>query len=452
MTESCLKSISPDSLTGMIFALEGVRKTVVLLNGPMGCRFYHSTTSQFITVHPALYLPLEEGGKRVPVDYSFLNDWFFRQERVPSTYLDGYDYVYGTKEKVAAALSYINSCIDFDLLAIVNSPGAALIGDNLLEIARSILGEKRSVMLESPGYSDSFETGYSEALLGILRQVGPALWEHRLPKAPRAELQMAPSGPYAPSVAGAELTNRKAPSFPECKQMGPAKSVNVLGLSIWQRYHEGDLNELRRLLALCGIRLNACPCADSPIEEIASLPDADLNLVLYPEMGEEAAKYLQRACGTPYFICPKLPVGFSATEDLFKELCEMLGASSEALVIESEKARALAWYKIRQVSSTSGKPKGVRFHVDGNASQVKAYEAFLADYLGMVPSSPDSAELVFADANLISELMLKNKTFCGIEINLPGIGYIDLVPKTHFGINGTLFLIEQVLNGLMSRL
>ena len=114
MTESCLKSISPDSLTGMIFALEGVRKTVVLLNGPMGCRFYHSTTSQFITVHPALYLPLEEGGKRVPVDYSFLNDWFFRQERVPSTYLDGYDYVYGTKEKVAAALSYsskICSCV-----------------------------------------------------------------------------------------------------------------------------------------------------------------------------------------------------------------------------------------------------------------------------------------------------------------------------------------------------
>ena len=443
MTESCLKSISPDSLTGMIFALEGVRKTVVLLNGPMGCRFYHSTTSQFITVHPALYLPLEEGGKRVPVDYSFLNDWFFRQERVPSTYLDGYDYVYGTKEKVAM----------LDGARMLTKAGYTIYaGDNLLEIARSILGEKRSVMLESPGYSDSFETGYSEALLGILRQVGPALWEHRLPKAPRAELQMAPSGPYAPSVAGAELTNRKAPSFPECKQMGPAKSVNVLGLSIWQRYHEGDLNELRRLLALCGIRLNACPCADSPIEEIASLPDADLNLVLYPEMGEEAAKYLQRACGTPYFICPKLPVGFSATEDLFKELCEMLGASSEALVIESEKARALAWYKIRQVSSTSGKPKGVRFHVDGNASQVKAYEAFLADYLGMVPSSPDSAELVFADANLISELMLKNKTFCGIEINLPGIGYIDLVPKTHFGINGTLFLIEQVLNGLMSRL
>ena len=32
------------------------------------------------------------------------------------------------------------------------------------------------------------------------------------------------------------------------------------------------------------------------------------------------------------------------------------------------------------------------------------------------------------------------------------MGYIDLVPKTHMGIRGALFLIEQVLNGLMSRL
>ena len=452
MTESYLKSISPDSLTGMIFALEGVRKTVVLLNGPMGCRFYHSTTSQFITVHPTLYLPLEEGGKRVPVDYSFLNDWFFRQERVPSTYLDGYDYVYGTKEKVAAALSYINGCVDFDLLAIVNSPGAALIGDNLLEVARSILGEKRAVMLESPGYSGSFESGYSEALLGLLRQVGPALWENRLPKEPPIKLHKAPSDPEAHSATVAEFSGFEAPTSPEGGQMRHGKSVNVLGLSIWQRYHEGDLGELRRLFSLCGIRLNACPCADSPIEEIAILPDADLNLVLYPEMGEEAAKYLQGACGTPYFICPYLPIGFSATEDLFEALCEMLGASNEALAIESERARALAWYKIRQVSSASGKPKGVRFHVHGNATQVKSYEAFLSDYLGMIPANPDSAELVFADANLISELMLKKKTFCGIEINLPGIGYIDLVPKTHLGLNGALFLIEQVLNGLMSRL
>ena len=121
MTERSLKSISPDSITGMIFAVEGMKNAIVLLNGPMGCRFYHSTTSQFLSIRPLLYLPAGENGERVRVDYNYLNDWFFRQERVPCTYLDGYDYVYSTKDKVSRALEFIRDSIDFDIIAIVNA-------------------------------------------------------------------------------------------------------------------------------------------------------------------------------------------------------------------------------------------------------------------------------------------------------------------------------------------
>ncbi|MBR0107270.1 MAG: hypothetical protein IJM13_08665, partial [Lachnospiraceae bacterium] len=102
----------------MIFAMEGMKDSIVLLNGPMGCRFYHSTTSQFLSIRPLLYLPAKEGGERVPVDYNYLNDWFFRQERVPCTCLDGYDYVYGTKEKVKEALTFIHGSVNLDLLAV----------------------------------------------------------------------------------------------------------------------------------------------------------------------------------------------------------------------------------------------------------------------------------------------------------------------------------------------
>ena len=37
----------------MIFAMEGIRNVIVLLNGPMGCKFYHSTTWPFSTLSPA---------------------------------------------------------------------------------------------------------------------------------------------------------------------------------------------------------------------------------------------------------------------------------------------------------------------------------------------------------------------------------------------------------------
>ena len=33
-----------------------------------------------------------------------------------------------------------------------------------------------------------------------------------------------------------------------------------------------------------------------------------------------------------------------------------------------------------------------------------------------------------------------------------GMGYTDIVPKTHMGTHGALFLIEQVINGLMSKI
>ncbi len=399
----------------MIFAMEGMKSSIVLLNGPMGCRFYHSTTSRFLSIRPMLLLPTENG-ERVPVDYNYLNDFFFRQDRVPCTYLDGYDYVYSTRDKVRRALDFIRDNIAFDFLTIINSPGAALIGDNLLELAREKLGESRVVMLESPGYSTSFAAGYSQAALSLLQQTGPALWAGRQ------------------------------------KRADGKKRVNLLGLSIWQRYMEGDAKELRRLFALCGAEVNACLCADCSLEELRAMPDADLNVVLYPEMGTEAAEYMAERLGMPYYVCETPPIGFSAAEKTFSEICAILGTDDAPLRAESERARALAWYRINQIHQAYGRPRGVKFFVDGSPSQVKGYGEFLTDYLAMETAPPEEAELVFGDANIIAELKLKNRTFCGIEISLPGMGYVDLVPKTHLGIEGALFLIEQVLNGLMSKL
>ena len=46
MTSTYLTNITPDSLSGLIFAFEGIHNTTVLLNGPSGCKFYHSATSE----------------------------------------------------------------------------------------------------------------------------------------------------------------------------------------------------------------------------------------------------------------------------------------------------------------------------------------------------------------------------------------------------------------------
>ena len=439
MTEPYSKNITPDGLTGMLFALEGIRHIVVLLNGPMGCKFYHSTTSHFLEIRPSLYLPVRENGEKVPVDYNYMNDWFFRQARIPCTYLDGYDYVYGTAGKVTEALAYIRDHLEFELIAVVNSPGASLIGDNLKELSMLAIPDVPCIVLESPGFSTDFATGYSAAVCGLCRQLGPLMWQK--------------ASPMMQSGRRSEL-----PCQP---------SVNILGLSIWQKYAEGDRLEIRRMFELCGIRINTFLCSDSTLAEFRNLPDADLNVVFYPEYGKECAEYLEEKLQMPCLIFDAPPVGFAASEDIMKKICRTLSslpgkhsAEHEAdpgpLLLDSEKARARAYYKINDIYEISGRPGGTLFAIDGLPSEVKAYRTFFEDYLHMICDAGEilntEAELVFSDANTIAALKSQGRRFCGIEIANPGMGYVDVVPKTCLGIRGGLFLIEQVLNGIMNKL
>ena len=294
--------------------------------------------------------------------------------------------------------------------------------------------------------------------------------------------------------------------------------VNILGLSIFDRYFEGDREEIERMLAQCGIETGCFLAADCSLSEISGMRGADLNVVIDPQRGRETAEYLHKQFGTPYILCRTLPVGFEASEAFCTEICSALveilsrkGSSEEdqiarfeqaetvrgeifrapdpsAVMEESRKARAYAFYKINGIYEMSGLPKGALFAVQGRFAQVFSYSAFFMDYLGMVPDAlsvdgemqpsmrkrlrellaeyhsegamekpleATKAELVFGDANAITALLMRGAPdipFSGIEISLPGMGYTDLVRKTHFGIRGAMFLTEQVLNGLMTRL
>ena len=45
--QPCSENIWPDAFSGAIFALEGIKDAVVILNGPTGCKFYHSAISDY---------------------------------------------------------------------------------------------------------------------------------------------------------------------------------------------------------------------------------------------------------------------------------------------------------------------------------------------------------------------------------------------------------------------
>ena len=434
MTEPCskyssdkgnvIRSITPDGITGMIFAMEGIKNAVILLNGPMGCKFYHSTTSQFLMPRPALYLPVQEGEDPVEVRFDFLNEWFFRQPRVPCTWLDGHDYVYGTLDKVRAGLQYIKEHVACDVITVVNAPGASLIGDDPRELCREIFPDIPTIVLESPGFSTEYYDGTDTAILELFRQAKKILWG----------------------------------DAPVRKQEGASQrpSVNLIGMSIWQKYALGDKEEITRILDLCGIDVNCILFAGCSLDDLKKIPEADLNVVLYPEMGQSGAKWLEENLGMPYYVCDVPPIGFDATLSLVSDLAEILKTDGSKVKEEIEQARAQAWYSISGIYNASGKPNGTIFAVKSFPSQEKGITKFLSEYLGMIRDEREmeetTAEIVFSDANIISELMLRDKEFCGIEIANPTMGYVDVIPKTMVGVRGSLFLIELVLNSFMTRI
>lgn len=465
-----LENITPDSLSGIIFALEGLVGSVVLLNGPTGCKFYHSATSESQMIRQLEFDPL-----------NYPEKWYFGQPRIPCTYLDSHDYIYGSGEKLREALEYIRDNVQHNLITIVNSPGAALIGDDLAGIVNSVFTSTSStsasftstpiITIETPGFSGDVCEGFETGVLALLDSL-----ESSELKAPKSEALKS-------DALGSETLKSDALKPEALKPDIHPKTVNLLGLSIYQKYCTGDIIELRRLMSLCGIKINCALSGGATVDEVKKVPTASLNIVIRPEYGLKTAEYLKKRYNTPYVICETVPIGFSATEKLIYDICNLLGCDPKPAIDDSERARATAYAHISRVNSIVGLPKGARVSVEGTYSDVHAYFKFFTGYFGMVPEalnlfcpradfakskleglldrhqlshiltrpilSSSQNELVFASGATIARLRNAGQQFVGIENALPGLGYIDVIPKTHLGISGALLLVEQVLNGLL---
>lgn len=428
MTNFYSKNISADSFSGAIFALEGIHDSCVILNGPTGCKFYHTSISDKQYMKRSLFV------EPYPIEQEF----YFGHPRIPSTYLDGYDYVYGSSNKLSAILKDVLSK-GYKLIAIVNSPGAALIGDDLEKFLQKEVKDTPCFALENTGFSGTFSDGYQKALLKTLSS---------LPLKPR--------------------------------RIRP-KTVNLLGFCIYQKYYEGNIDELKRLLSLCDIEVISTLGALDKIETITHCTEAEYNVVIYPELGDNIAKKLAETHQIPYISLEAgPPFGFKATESFIKQICKALDANPEKALLSLEKARARAYLYMSRFSNLLGLPKGSLFSLKGESSVAYALSKFLCTYLGMIPAAINITEkneiyqqkleqflesinhkqvlencvsktpthIVFGDGNTIAQLRLEGLFVCGIEISLPSLNYLDIMEKSILGEKGSLFLLEQLMNGL----
>jgi light-independent protochlorophyllide reductase subunit B len=156
---------------------------------------------------------------------------------------------------------------------------------------------------------------------------------------------------------------------------GGRPTVNLLGPTALGFRHRDDVVEITCLLDRLGVDVAVvAPLGASPAD-LARLPEADLNVVLYPETGRQAAAWLQRTFGQKFTTT--VPIGVGATRDFIAEVAQCLGLDATAVLADD--ASRLPWYS-RSVDSTYLTNK--RVFIFGDATHAVAAARIAADELG----------------------------------------------------------------------
>jgi light-independent protochlorophyllide reductase subunit B len=219
---------------------------------------------------------------------------------------------------------------------------AELIQDDPGGLAQALQLPVPVVPLELPAYQRKENWGAAETFYQVVRAIAGTTRVERAPLAGRRPL---------------------------CNLLGPT----ALGFR-----HRDDVIEITRLLQQLGVDVSVTAPLNASPDDIARLPQADFNVVLYPETAGQAAQWLQRIHGQP--VTKTIPIGVGATREFIAEVAGLAGlAGVDAAGVLAENASRAPWYS-KSVDSTYLTDK--RVFVFGDASHAVAAARVAARELG----------------------------------------------------------------------
>ncbi|MBC7495864.1 MAG: ferredoxin:protochlorophyllide reductase (ATP-dependent) subunit B [Sphingomonadaceae bacterium] len=151
--------------------------------------------------------------------------------------------------------------------------------------------------------------------------------------------------------------------------------ANLLGPTALGFRHRDDVVEITKLLGQLGVDVGVvAPMGASPAD-LARLGAADCNIVLYPETGDTAARWLEKTFGQP--MIRTVPMGYGATCDFVREVAAACGVDPEPVIAAN--GSRLPWYS-RSVDSTYLTAK--RVFIFGDASHAVAAARVASEEMG----------------------------------------------------------------------
>jgi len=416
--------IRPDGFTGALMAVEGIHDARALLHGPGGCRIYHTVMSR------NTYSRMEKAGT---ADYNL--PYFFGQPRIPCTYLDEGDFINGANDKVAEALPIVGSKGD-KLIVVIDSPGAALIGDDHTAAIFESGMSDRAFSVEESLISLPLSTGYDRTILSVMGWLAPA----------------------------------KSGTRPG--------TVNLLGMSVLDKDWKNGLREVKKSIELMGLEVISVPGAGCTVDELKDSVNASLNVVVCPEFGINVAEFYKDRYGIPYVVSPSgAPVGFDSTEILIKTVAKASSKDPTQALERIEGYKEEVFRILMGARYKSMRLRGSSFSACGDASIVFPLTKWLYEYLSMMPIAVctdegsykpaeeglkeflssigasdafgkepvQGSDFVFADGNTAKLMEFSGVSQNGIDIGLPSLEHNNVLPRPLLGAKGAMYLIDEII-------
>jgi len=153
----------------------------------------------------------------------------------------------------------------------------------------------------------------------------------------------------------------------------PRVSANLIGATALGFRHRDDIAEVTALLDEMGIALNVCAPWGAAPADIARLGAAHFNVLMYPETGESACRWMEREIGLPF--TRTVPIGAGAIRDFVAEVAALAGVAPR---LDTARLRQ-PWYA---ASVDSTYLTGKRVFVFGDGTHVAAAARIARDELG----------------------------------------------------------------------
>ncbi len=223
--------------------------------------------------------------------------------QIPCTNSSQNEVVFGGEKKLGQLIDAALQVMDADLYVVLAGCTAGIVGDDVKQTARNHAAEGKPVIgVDTAGFRGNNYVGHELVIEALIDQY----------------------------VGDREPEVRKG-------------LVNVFSVIPYQNPRwRGDLHEIKRLLTGLGLEVNVLFGYESGgVSEWQDIPNAELNIVLSPWVGLDAAKLCEKKYQTPYIHEPVLPIGLKATSAFLRRVAAALHMDEAAVedFIAQEEAR-----------------------------------------------------------------------------------------------------------------